>query len=77
MNWFKQQFRTRIIEPAIDEALAEAELNRRFVFFGDDEIKVLYDGLMSHGGDSADESLMEEIEDEAAFRGIHDLDTGR
>jgi hypothetical protein len=44
--------------------------NRRFIRFDDEELHVIYDGLIEHGGDAADESLMEEIEDECSYRGI-------
>lgn len=43
---------------------------RRWQWFTDDELEIIYDGLIAHGGDSADEQMMEDLEDEFSYRGL-------
>lgn len=50
---------------------------RKFLWFEDEELHIIYDGLIAHGGDAADESMMEELEDEFSYRGIRRSDRCR
>lgn len=48
--------------------------NRRFLDFEDEDLHILYDGLVAHGGDAGDEMLMEELEEEFSYRGLRETD---
>lgn len=43
---------------------------RRFNRLEEEELITLYTGLVEHGGDAADEALMEEIGEELSRRGV-------